>query len=722
MISAASRALLVLNAYLAAAVAAQAADPFAAAARVLEARCLHCHSGDDPKGRLSLATRSVAFAGGESGPPVVPGEADASLLIQAVTGSEPMMPQDGDPLSPTDVAALRAWIDAGAPWPDGHTLVDRRFKNVTWWSLEPLQRPTPPATTSSWVRTPVDAFVLTRMNEVGLSPATEADRPTLIRRLTFDLIGLPPTPEEVQAFVDDGSPDAYERVVDRLLASPHFGERWGRHWLDVVHFGETHGYDKDKPRPNAWPYRDYVIQSFNADKSYSRFVQEQLAGDVLWPGDPEAIVATGFIAAGPWDFVGHVELRENTVAKAVTRSLDRDDMVMNAMSTFLSLTVHCARCHDHKFDPIPQRDYYALQAVFAGVERGDRPRHAARPATPDNAATPPDELVYAVKSIPPRPIHRLARGNVESPQELVEPGGLSCLEGLIGKIDSAPSGAEGAARAALAHWITHPKNSLLRRSLVNRVWQFHFGQGLVATPNDFGRMGTPPTHPELLEWLAAEFAESGESLKTLHRLIVTSAVYRQDAAGNAAYESIDSANRYLWRFPRRRLDAEAIRDAMLAVSAQLDRTMGGPSDQQFVFKDDHSPVYDYQHFAPGEPANNRRSVYRFLVRSVPDPFMECLDCADPSQLVAQRTTTLTALQSLALLNNKLVLRLARDFAVRLEEESPEPRQQIVDAYRLAYGREPAVEELETLADYVNQHGLASLCRVIFNSNEFVFVD
>lgn len=325
---------LAIVVFLSVAAGLRADQSFEPAAQVLERHCLRCHAADDPHGGLVLSTKQATFVGGESGPALVPGHPDESLLIQYVSGDEPLMPQQGPPLTASEIEALRAWIKAGAEWPEARVLADRRFEGDTWWSLEELQRPQPPPTTSKWVRTPIDAFVLKRMNDEGLTPSPEADRPTLIRRLSFDLLGLPPTSEEVTAFVNDSAPDAYERLVDRLLASPHYGERWGRHWLDIVHYGETHGYDKDKPRPNAWPYRDYVIKSLNDDKSYSRFTEEQLAGDVLWPDDPDAVVATGFIAAGPWDYVGHVELAENTAAKAVTRSLDRDDMLMNAMSTF----------------------------------------------------------------------------------------------------------------------------------------------------------------------------------------------------------------------------------------------------------------------------------------------------------------------------------------------------------------------------------------------------
>jgi hypothetical protein len=343
-------------------------------APILERRCLHCHGSDSPKGGLSLATGRGLLGGGESGPAVVPGKPEESLLIDMVTGDAPEMPQKDKPLEKEQVESLRRWIEQGAHWPEGPALLDRRFDGGTWWAFRPLARPPVPAVHNpTWVRTPIDAFILSRLDAEGLHSSPEADSRTLIRRLTFDLHGLPPTPREIDQFLGDNNPDAYEKLVDRLLASPRYGERWGRHWLDVVHYGDTHGYDKDKRRDHAWPYRDYVIRSLNDDVPYARFIREQIAGDVFEPGDSRGVIATGFIVAGPWDFVGHVELGEKTVEKLKTRVIDRDDMVATTMSTFVSLTVHCARCHDHKFDPIPQRDYYQLQAVFAGVDRGDRP-------------------------------------------------------------------------------------------------------------------------------------------------------------------------------------------------------------------------------------------------------------------------------------------------------------------------------------------------------------
>jgi mono/diheme cytochrome c family protein len=343
-------------------------------APILEQNCLRCHGPKSPRGGLALTTAAGLSAGGDSGPVVAPGKPDESLLIEMVSDTKPKMPQKAPPLKPAQVAVLKKWVEQGAAWPKGVTLRDRRGGGESWWSLRPLVRPAVPSVKSTGVvRTPVDAFILNALERQGMKPGPETDRPTLIRRLSFDLLGMPPTPGEIDAFVNDPSPDAYERLVDRLLDSPRYGERWARHWLDVVHYGDTHGFDKDKVRPNAWPYRDYVIRAFNEDKRYDRFVEEQIAGDVLHPDTRDGVVALGFLAAGPWDFVGQVELREGTLDKKITRNLDRDDMVATVMNTFTSLTVQCARCHDHKFDPITQEDYYSLQAVFAAVDRGDRP-------------------------------------------------------------------------------------------------------------------------------------------------------------------------------------------------------------------------------------------------------------------------------------------------------------------------------------------------------------
>jgi hypothetical protein len=648
----------------------------------------------------------------------------------------------------------------------------------------------------------------------------------LIRRLSFDLLGMPPTPEEVAMFVADRSPAAYEKLVDRMLASPRYGERWARHWLDVVHYGDSHGYDKDKPRANSWPYRDAVIRAFNEDLPYGEFVRRQLAGDVLNVGDARAFELTGFLAAGPWDFVGHQELREGTTDKKLTRVLDRDDMVATTVSAFSSMTAHCARCHDHKFDPIPQEDYYRLQAVFAGVDRADRPydedpavggqRRAllleklaiqkrlqphldkvefatsaeiaalddriqdaglllAHLGTPKDAAQelekktlearrvvdraarqklvdvlvgaatyaaidglkaelksvderiallPAPKLVYSGAgfftrvgnfrpSLEPRPVHVLDRGGVNSPGKLVVPGALRAVPGLDAVFEA---GEEGARRAALAKWITDEKNVLTWRSIVNRVWHHHFGVGLVDSPSDFGKMGSLPSHPELLDWLALWFRDEAKgSLKQLHRLLVTSVAYQQVSTHNEAAAKVDADNRLLWRMNRMRLDAESVHDAALAVAGKLDLKMGGPGVRMFGFKDDHSPIYDYTKFDPDAEGGHRRSIYRFVVRSVPDPFMERLDCPDPSVQTPKRSTTLTAIQALAMWNNPFMLRMAEHLAARVGND-------VGMAGRLVLGRNLRAEELSLYREYSAKHGMANLARLLLNTNEFLFVD
>ncbi len=659
-----------------------------------------------------------------------------------------------------------------------------------WWSLKPLVRPEvpkPKGHDAKWVRNPIDAFVLARLREKGLSPSPEADSRTLIRRLSFDLIGLPPTPDEVDQFIKDyaAKPEAaYEALVDRLLASPHYGERWARHWLDVVHYGDTHGYDKDKPRPNAWPYRDYVIRAFNDDRPYARFVQEQIAGDVLFPDTVDGIEALGFISAGPWDFIGHAEVPETKIDGKIARHLDRDDMVTNTMMTFASTTVQCAQCHNHKFDPIAQEDYYSLQAVFAAVDRADRTYYrdqavAKRAAelqarktqllerkkfgddriakvVPELAALaeltrqiaaiaeiekefaklPPPSVVYSATihtgsgtfvgtgaiGGKPRPIHVLKRGDVKQPLSEVGAGTIS-IQGLPSRFDLPADHKEGDRRAALAKWLTDEKNPLTWRSIVNRVWRYHIGRGIVESPNDFGKMGQLPTHPELLDWLAFTFREQGGSIKKLHKLIVTSATYRQSSKSNDAFAKIDAENAFYWRMNRRRLEAEAIRDSVLFVSGKLDAKLYGPAFQDFVIeKPEHSPHYEYRLHDPEDPKTHRRSIYRFLVRSQTQPFMTTLDCADPSLQVDKRNETLSALQALAMLNNGFMLAMAKHLAARVEKMEGNLDQQVKAAVRLALARHPSADELERLTAYAKKHGLANACRLILNLNEFVFVD
>jgi mono/diheme cytochrome c family protein len=752
--------------------------------------CYRCHGETKQKSGYRLDLKAAALKGGDLGRAILPGHSSVSPLIQYVAGlnAEVQMPPSGDRLTVAQIGLLRAWIDQGAVWPDRAADSGPRQEAV-WWSLRPLTRPAPPtldASAAAWVRNPIDVFILARLRAKGLSPSPEADRRTLIRRLYFDLIGLPPDPEAVAAFVADPDPRAYEKLVNRLLASPGYGERWARHWLDVVHYGETHGYDKDQPRPNAWPYRDYVLRSFNADKPYARFVQEQIAGDVLFPDSADGVEALGFIAAGPWDLIGHAEVPETKIDGKVARHLDRDDMVANTINTFCSLTVQCAQCHNHKFDPISQEDYYSLQAVFAALDRADKPydldpavgrRRAALTSRlhalgqrkqaldaqvkqrgdpeltaqeltevtrglsetrAEVAKLPPPHLVYAgtvhygrgaflgtgANGGRPRAIHILNRGDVRKPCREVGPGALSAVSALPARFPLPADASEGERRAALARWLSDPRNPLTWRSLVNRVWLYHFGRGIVDSPNDFGRMGQAPTHPELLDWLAAEFRDGGGSLKHLHRLMVASATYRQASSVTRPRAALgDASNTLYWRMNRRRLEAEAIRDSVLWVSGRLDRRMYGPSFRDFVIeKPEHSPHYQYHLFDPEDPRSHRRSVYRFLVRSQQQPFMTALDCADPSMAVDKRNQTITPLQALALLNDQLMVVMTRHFADHVSPPGADLKTQVTTAFCLALARAPTAAELHDLMEYAQQYGLANACRVILNLNEFVFVD
>jgi hypothetical protein len=740
---------------------------------VLVERCHKCHSSQapKPKGGLRVDSRTALRAGGSSGPAVVPGDLDASLLYQAITaadGAVPMPPTGR--LSPAEIADFRRWITIGAPDPREKPATATSSparaaaaQSHNWWSLRPVERPSVPSSakaTADWPRNPVDAFILAKFTEKGFTPAPEADRRTLIRRLSFDLLGLPPTPEDVASFLADRSPDAYERLVDRLLASPHLGERWARHWMDLVHFAETHGHDQDRIRPNAWPYRDYLISSFNRDTPYARFVQEQVAADAIFPEEPWLAVAQGMLAAGPWDESSLRDIRDDSIDRLIGYYIDRDDMVMTVMSTFASTTVHCARCHDHKFDPVSQEDYYALQAVFAGVDKAER-GYDADPALDrlrrrlkgelkqiekgdsnlaawlkvELAALPPQALVFAGASdfapdashVPPgkpRPVNVLSRGDIRQPGKPALPGALGCIQGLASRFPESCGDDEAARRAALASWLTDPKNPLTWRSIVNRVWGWHFGRGLVTTPSDFGRMGALPSHPELLDWLTARFVQSSGSLKALHRLIVTSSVYRQSVCHNASFAAIDGDNQWLWRQNRRRLDAESVHDAILAVAGRLDPTMGGPSVHQFSLRPGvHvTPVVDYTQYDWNSPGSRRRGVYRFVFRTIPDPFFDALDAADASQLTAVRNESITPLQALELMNNPFVLRQSEELAQLLKDTRESVDEQVKRAVEMAYGQSASPQQVQALKAYAVRHGLANLCRLIFNSNEFLFVN
>jgi mono/diheme cytochrome c family protein len=691
-------------AWLAAAPAAPAVDFTADVRPIFQARCVSCHGAKKQRGGLRLDRKAPALRGGDSGPVLVPGRGADSPLVRRVAAPDGAgrMPPSGKRLSAAEVALLRAWLDRGAPWPDDGSA----DVAASHWAYRPVRRPGVPAVADGrWPRNAVDRFVLALLEQQQLTPAPEADRRTLIRRLSFDLIGLPPAPEEVDAFVADGSPDAYERLVDRLLASPHFGERWGRHWLDVVRFAESHGFEMNQPRPNAWPYRDWVIRAFNRDLPYDRFVQEQLAGDAL-----RADAATGFLVAGPWDQVKSPDV----VLTAQQRADELHDVVATTGSAFLGLTLGCARCHNHKFDPVTQADYYAVTAVFAGVQHGERPMRPAGAGKPRKG----QPTVYAGRFEQPGPTFRLSRGDPMQPREPARPGAPQALGPRLELPAAMP---EQQRRLALARWVTDPGNPLAARVIVNRLWHYHFGEGLVSTPSDLGLNGARPSHPELLDWLASELVAHGWSLKHVHRLIVLSAAYRQSSRADARGLAADAAGRLLWRFPPRRLEAEALRDAVLAVSGNLDRRMGGRGFD--LFEPNTSYVKVYNPKTTFGPPEWRRMVYQSKPRMQLDGVFGAFDCPDAGQVAPRRTRSTTPLQALNLLNSSFMVQQADLFAGRLRREAgPDAGAQVDRGFRLAFGRGPDPDERAAAVRLVEHEGPAAFCRALLNANEFVHVE
>ncbi len=918
-----SRAVVwaVLSVALTAALAPGGDSPGAAGASVREvlmAKCLACHAGDTRKGGLDLSGRASALAGGEGGPAIEPGRPGESLLFERVEAGE--MPPGG-PLRPEEVGAFRAWIEAGAAY-DVEPLVARRA-GPDWWSLRPIRRPAPPEVRDrAWARSPIDAFVLAGLEQAGLAPAPEADRASFLRRVAFDLTGLPPSPGEIRGFVEDAGPDAHERLVDRLLASPRYGERWGRHWLDVVRFAESHGYETNQLRPNAWPYRDYVIRALNRGTPFARFVEEQLAGDAIPGADWLEGAATGFLVGGSHDAVGNA-IPEAQLQQRVD---DLDDMITATSTAFLGLTAQCARCHDHKFDPIRQEDYYRLQATFAGVQHADRdlpapdagrraaeqaeareelagierelddaeplartdPRPPGRPAvgptrnverfaatgarsvrftiratsngtepcidelevwtagpSPRNVAaasaggrplasstypdsplhrlehvndgrvgngrswisadpgkgwvqvdwpglatvdrvvwgrdregayrdrTPSDYTievadapgawrlvassadrapagpgspeadspgrrdlirrrdevrarigrlaatvrVYAGSFTTPGPTRVLRRGDPSQPQARVAPGGILSVQPGLGLPAEAP---EADRRAALARWIADPANPLPARVMVNRIWQHHFGRGIVAIPGDFGFNGSRPSHPELLDWLASTFLAGGGRMKPIHRMIVLSRAYRQSSRPDPGALASDRDDRLLWRVAPRRLEAEEIRDAILSVSGDLDPRMGGPGYSLWEPNTNYVAVFTPR--ADLGADTFRRMIYQFKPRSQPDPTFGAFDCPDGGLVAPRRNVSTTPLQALNLLNSRFVLDQSDRFAARLDREAgPDPRAQAGLAFALAFGREPSPSERDAASALIRDHGGAALARALINANEFVYV-
>jgi hypothetical protein len=633
--------------------------------------------------------------------------------------------------------------------------------NRSHWSLQPRGAVVPPEVVEpvdhAWARNEVDAFIIARLRQSGLQPAPEADRTTLIRRLYFDLIGLPPTPAEIDAFLADASPAAYENLVDRLLASPRYGERWGQHWLDVVHYAETEGFEYDNYLPGVWRYRDWVIDSFNADKPYDEFVRAQVAGDELASADRALLVAAGFYRLGP--------VRRNAGNQEVAGSRNEvlTEMTNSIGSVFLGLTVGCARCHDHMFDPFLQTDYYRLEAFLAATHEhnvplasdseqaawqqrtdeikaeikrvqqemakmpaGERVELEARLKQLDHQLPPPLDAICTVTNNQPQrtPVRVLERGNWDKPGQAVAPRVPGAL--LPDGAPELPADVPNP-RTRLAEWLVDPANPLTARVIVNRLWHYHFGRGIVATPNDFGVNGDAPSHPQLLDWLGNRLVAGGWRLKALHRLLVTSSTYRQSghSPGLARGVEIDPENRLLWRFPRRRLEAEEIRDAMLAVSGKLNLKAGGPSVVVPVEADLIDLLYKPSQWETTADRNehDRRSVYLLAKRNLRLPFMEVFDQPDAQISCARRESSTHAPQALELLNGRLSNELAESFAERLAREaSGDARRQVELAYRLAAGREPSERERTLATEFLARHPLREFALAMFNLNAFLYVD
>ncbi len=730
---------------------------------VLKSECYGCHSrtAKEVQGGLLLDSRVATTRGGESGPAVVPGKLRESLLIQALRHENGLkMPQGKPKLTDATIADFERWIEKGAadPRDDEAPIVDPVGIEAarSHWAFQPLRSGTVTAVQQSrWARSLVDLFILAKLNEHHISPADPASRGELIRRVTFDLTGLPPDPADVADFIDDSAPDAYERVVDRLLASVRYGERWAQHWLDVVRFAETEGYEYDRTVPDAWRFRDYVIESLNRDKPFDRFLMEQLAGDEIEPENPECLTASIFHRLGP------VRRNAGNPEIALSRNevlTERTDIVGAA---FLGLTVGCARCHNHKLEPITQKDYYRLQAYLAGTdeynillasEETQKEWQAETQRIKDQIATlqkqarlltgaEKDRLVEKIEALEEQlpaplatipstrndfqkrtPIHVLRRGVWEHKGELVGPRPLSVLvSNDLPELTSSTTDP----RTQLATWLNRTDRPLVQRVLVNRIWQQHFGVGLVKTANDFGLKGERPSHPELLEWLTARFLQGGQHWKPLHRLLVESSTYRQSSRHrDSNSDQIDPENRLLSRFQRRRLSAEEVRDAMLAVSGRLSLKQSGPSVVVPVDEELVALLYKPSQWQVTKDTSehDRRSIYLMAKRNLRLPFMENLDAPTLQNSCARRDSSTHAPQALELLNGSLSNSIAESFASRLAHTAGGDSSRIVElAFQSALGRLPSDSERHRSLEFLRDQPLSEFALAIFNLNEFLYV-
>ena len=756
---------------------AEGADFFERRIRpILADRCYACHGPHAGEGQAGLRLDSLAgmLRGGRSGPAVVPGNAGGSLLVHAVNHDTSLQMPPKEKLPIDDVVALTKWVDDGAVWPDtaavavsgrrpGTVASEFTDEERSHWAFQPIRDPTVPAGAG----TAIDAFIGDRLDQAGLLPAAKAEKRTLIRRATIDLHGLLPTPDEVRAFVDDESPAAFERVVNRLLASPRYGERWGRHWLDIARYADSNGMDDNIVHGDAWRYRDYVIRSFNQDKSYDRFVREQLAGDVItdWgdAGRAEGLIATGFLMLGP-KMVGEDD--------PVKQRLDfADEQLATTSRAFLALSVDCARCHDHKFDPIRSADYYAMLGMFTStktvlsyrvtsklnataLEGAEQDRALSEIerrfdyhsdfVTNYNRATTPDQVVraqqealddaladyfrvpkaMAVAEGDPADLPVMIRGSHLTPGAVAPRG----FPGILSHGDASPIAPGSSGRRELAEWLTEPGHPLTARVMANRIWKWHFGEGIVRTPDNFGTLGDRPDHPELLDWLAVRFLEGGWSVKAMHRRIMLSDAYQRSYRRDERAAERDPENRLLWRSNRARMDAESIRDSLLAMSGRLDNRMGGRAMRHRNFTNLNGNALSRD---PELYRTNRRSVYLPVLRSALYEVLLAFDFANPSTTNGSRGTTMVAPQALFMLNSSLVEDSSRHFAVMLaSEKGRSDAERVRLAYEIAYSRPASADEIQSWLAFLDRYEAAAggrraawqgLCRVVLSSNEFLYV-
>ena len=767
-------------------------------------------------GGVRFDQKASAFSKAASGSvTILPGKPETSEILRRVRTPDPRkrMPFGQPALSETEIATLEKWIRAGASWPEEAS----PGAKPPHWAFQPLQKPGSPAVRmKSWVRNPIDAFILAALEKKGLNPSNPASRQVLIRRLAYDLTGMPPAFEDVEHFAKDASPDTEQQLIEKLLASPNFGERWGRHWLDLARFADSEGYEYDKDRPSIYRYRDFVIQAMNEDMPFDRFVRWQLAGDEYEPENERALIATGFLTAGPRVRIQASDSKEN---KERMLHDELDDIVSTTSVAMLGLTAGCARCHDHKFDPIPTRDYYRLDAVFRNIDREEKPLSPAHwrydrwvqrkqsqlreqkmaalpiseddrellrfPLNPNNSGqkaayrdwddklkttdaefrewlgeagraqlavlkqtvaeaetrlghAPATGLVFVDSGATPLPSFLLARGDVTKKVEPVEFGFLTALlkdktpEDYRKQV-ARPGMDTTFRRAAFAEWMVDPERgagALLARVAVNRLWYHHFGQGLVRTPDDFGVQGEAPTHPELLDWLAGELIRSGWSLKHIHRLIVSSAAYRQSAGHDSRKAEVDPDNRLLWTRRPTRLEAEILRDAILAASGSLNMKMFGPAVRPFIPREAMATRTQdpWPKNVVDGPESWRRSVYLFVKRSIRQPMMETFDTPDPNASCGRRLTTILPTQALTLMNDVFVRNQAERFAARVMElAGPDPERRTRSAYRLSLSRDPSTGEIEAARKFLSagtdpKESLVDLCHLLFTLNEFAYVD